>query len=89
MVGQYLIQVGSFADVKEADAQKAKLALLGVESRVEKVTIDNSKTWYRVRIGGFATHEEAQRFAAEARRPPSGSLGAASPSDFRVFASTT
>lgn len=49
--GQYLIQVGSFANVKEAEQQKAKLALLGVESRVEKVTIDNSKTWYRVRIG--------------------------------------
>jgi cell division protein FtsN len=49
--GQYLIQVGSFANLKEAEAQKAKLALIGVESRVEKVTIDNSKTWYRVRIG--------------------------------------
>ena len=49
--GQYLIQVGSFSDVKEAEAQKAKLALIGIESRVEKVTIDNSKTWYRVRIG--------------------------------------
>jgi cell division protein FtsN len=48
---QYIIQVGSFTDVKEAEQQKAKLALLGVESRVEKVTIDNSKTWYRVRIG--------------------------------------
>lgn len=49
--GQYLIQVGSFRDRKEAEQQKANLALLGVESRVEKVTIDNEQTWFRVRIG--------------------------------------
>ena len=49
--GRYLIQVGSFRDRKEADEQRASLALLGIESRVEKVTIDNSNTWYRVRIG--------------------------------------
>lgn len=49
--GRYLIQVGSFRDRAEADQQKANLALLGVESRIEKVTIDNDQTWYRVRIG--------------------------------------
>ena len=49
--GQYLIQVGSFRDRKEAEQQKASLALIGVESRIEKVTIDNDQTWYRVRIG--------------------------------------
>ena len=47
----FLIQVGSFKERKEAEQQKASLALLGVESRVEKVTIDDGKTWYRVRIG--------------------------------------
>ena len=49
--GRYLIQVGSFKERTEADQQKANLALLGIESRSEKVTIDNSQTWYRVRIG--------------------------------------
>ncbi|MCI0749839.1 MAG: SPOR domain-containing protein [Nevskiales bacterium] len=49
--GQYLIQVGSFRDRNEAEQQKAGLALLGIESRVEKVTIDNDQTWFRVRIG--------------------------------------
>lgn len=49
--GQYLIQVGSFRDRREGEQQRANLALLGVESRVEKVTIDNEQTWYRVRIG--------------------------------------
>jgi len=49
--GRYLIQVGSFKDRDEAEQQKANLALLGIESRIEKVTIDNSQTWYRVRVG--------------------------------------
>jgi cell division protein FtsN len=49
--GRYLIQVGSFKERVEAEQQKANLALLGVESRIEKVTIDNDQTWYRVRIG--------------------------------------
>jgi cell division protein FtsN len=49
--GRYLIQVGSFKDRREAEQQRSMLALLGVESRVEQVTIDNNQTWYRVRIG--------------------------------------
>ena len=49
--GRFLIQVGSFKDRAEAEQQKANLALLGIESRIEKVTIDNAQTWYRVRIG--------------------------------------
>jgi len=49
--GRYLIQVGSFRERAEAEQQKANLALLGIESRIEKVTIDNDQTWYRVRIG--------------------------------------
>jgi cell division protein FtsN len=46
-----MIQVGAFKDKKEAEQQRANLALLGVESRIETVTIDNATTWYRVRIG--------------------------------------
>lgn len=49
--GRYLIQVGSFKERTEAEQQKANLALLGIESRIEKVTIDNDQTWYRVRVG--------------------------------------
>jgi cell division protein FtsN len=49
--GTYIIQVGSFKGAADAERQKANLALLGIESRLEKVTIDNKETWYRVRIG--------------------------------------
>ena len=47
----YLLQVGSFRKAGDADAYKAKLAFLGVESKVQKVTIDNKDTWHRVQVG--------------------------------------
>lgn len=47
----YFIQVASYRSVDEAEKQKAALALLGAEARIEKVTIDNRDTYYRVRIG--------------------------------------
>ncbi len=56
--GEYVIQVGSFRSRNEAESQKAKLALLGIESRVEQVTIDNKDTWFRVRIG--PEHDQAK-----------------------------
>lgn len=49
--GTYLIQVASYRSQDEAERQKAALALLGVESRIETVTIDGKDTFYRVRIG--------------------------------------
>jgi cell division protein FtsN len=47
----FMIQVGAFRERREADGLRARLALLGIESRVEQVTIDNNQTWFRVRIG--------------------------------------
>lgn len=49
--GKYIIQAGSFKTYEDADKRKAKMALLGVESDIEKVTIDGATTWYRVRVG--------------------------------------
>lgn len=49
--GSYIIQVASFRSQVEAEKQKASLALLGVESRIESITIDGKDTFYRVRIG--------------------------------------
>jgi cell division protein FtsN len=49
--GTYFIQVASYKSREEADRQKAALALLGVESKVESVTIDGKETYYRVRVG--------------------------------------
>lgn len=52
--GQYLLQAGSFPSSADADALKARLALMGFVAHVQSVTI-NGKTWNRVRLGPYAS----------------------------------
>ena len=56
--GTYVLQVGSFKTFSEADKLKATLALLGIESRIQKVTIGNDQTWHRVRVGPYSDLEK-------------------------------
>ncbi len=49
-IGIYVLQVGSFKGHNEADSLKARLALMGVETNIEIVTVNSSK-WHRVRVG--------------------------------------
>lgn len=49
--GTYFLQVGSFQRYAEADKLKADLALLGVESSIQRVRVNDGSTWNRVRIG--------------------------------------
>ncbi|HEX5339513.1 MAG TPA: SPOR domain-containing protein [Gammaproteobacteria bacterium] len=49
--GTYILQVGSFQSYAEADRLKANLALLGIESNIQQVQVNNGGTWNRVRIG--------------------------------------
>lgn len=48
--GIYILQAGSFTKLEDADRRRAQLALHGIESHVQRVTIDD-KTYHRVRIG--------------------------------------
>ena len=55
--GRYVLQVGSFAALDDADRLKARIALLGIESRIQRVTIDDD-VFHRVRIGPIADLEQ-------------------------------
>jgi len=48
--GNYVLQAGSFGRYEDADRRRAELAMQGIESRVQRVSIDD-KTYHRVRIG--------------------------------------
>lgn len=61
----YMILVASYRERGNAEEQKAQLAMLGMESRVEKVTIDNRDTFYRVRIGPESNLGRAQKILAQ------------------------
>lgn len=56
----YFIRVASYRSQADAENQKAALALIGAEARVEKVTIDNRDTFYRVIIGPEKNAARAQ-----------------------------
>ena len=50
----YLLQVGSFRNGEQAERFRAELALLGLQTSIQKVTIDNKDTYHRVRVGPFS-----------------------------------
>ena len=57
----YYIQAGSFQNPADADNQKAKLALLGLEAAVEPTSLPDKGTWYRVRLGPYSKIEDLNR----------------------------
>jgi len=58
--GTYVLQAGSYKNFADADRVRAQLALQGVESRVQKVSVDND-TWHRIRIGPISKLDELNR----------------------------
>lgn len=48
--GTYLLQVGAFRRFEDADRLKAQLALSGIETRIQRVMVDDREI-HRVRIG--------------------------------------
>jgi cell division protein FtsN len=52
--GSYYLQVGSFRNGVQAERFKAELALQGMQTSIQTVTINNKDTYHRVRIGPFS-----------------------------------
>jgi cell division protein FtsN len=68
----YILQAGSFGASGDAEALKARIALLGLTARVESAEI-NGKTMYRVRMGPYGT---ASDLAAAKQKLGNGGLPA-------------
>ncbi|MGY0560623.1 SPOR domain-containing protein [Luteimonas sp. A277] len=54
---RYLLQAGSFSASGDAEALKARIALLGLGARVESAQVEG-RTVYRVRMGPYGTASE-------------------------------
>jgi cell division protein FtsN len=54
----YFLQVGAFPKRADADAQKANLAMQGIQSQLSEATSDGNTVW-RVRVGPFNSVEES------------------------------
>ena len=56
----YFIQVGAFRSAEDANAQKAKLSLLGIETKVSERE-QSGRAVFRVRAGPFEQREDAEK----------------------------
>ncbi len=65
--GTYVLQAGSYKNFADADRVRAQLALQGVESKVQKVSVDND-TWHRIRIGPISKLDELNRLRQKLRK---------------------
>lgn len=59
---QYVLQAASYNNFQQADQLKARLAINGLVSTIQKVTIGDKGTFYRVRLGPY--HNAADADAA-------------------------
>jgi cell division protein FtsN len=50
--GAYVLQVGSYHNLPDAERLRAKLAKQGIDATVQRVAVD-ADVWHRVRIGPF------------------------------------
>jgi len=64
---RYLVQAGSFRKAADADSLKARLALMGLEAKVQAVTNAEGSVWHRVRLGPFSSSREADRIRSKLR----------------------
>jgi cell division protein FtsN len=55
---KYRLQVGSFKKMSDADRQKARLALLGVEAEIQKVNVGGGEVYHRVLTRPIASKSE-------------------------------
>lgn len=53
------LQAGAYQDPSEADNLKARLAMMGVEAKVQRVDLGEKGVFYRVRLGPFDTPADA------------------------------
>jgi cell division protein FtsN len=68
--GDYVLQIGSYKSEDEASSSwksyKAKHAIAGSHAEsIKQVDLAAKGTWYRLRIGGFASKDEAAAFCAK------------------------
>jgi cell division protein FtsN len=56
----YFVQAGAFRTAEDAEAQRAKLSLMGIEARVTERE-QSGRQVYRVRLGPFNSKDEADR----------------------------
>lgn len=61
---QYFVQVGAFHAAEDAQAQRAKMAMMGLDARITERE-QAGRTVFRVRLGPFERLDEAEKLKTE------------------------
>lgn len=64
--GTYVLQAGSFTSYDDADRRRAELALQGIASTIQRVSIDE-ETYHRVRVGPTSDLDELNMLRSRLR----------------------
>lgn len=57
----FFLQAGAFQNPPDADNLRARLALLGIEAKIQTATLPDRGVWHRVRVGPYTSVEELSR----------------------------
>jgi cell division protein FtsN len=60
-VGKYVIQVASLQDRKKAEDLRDRLSSMGYAPYIDSAELSDRGRWYRVKLKGFETKEQAQK----------------------------
>ena len=62
--GLYTVQVASFRDKAMTETLGERLSHLGYAPRVDEINLQSSGRWFRLKLPGFATYDEARTAAS-------------------------
>ena len=63
--GKYFLQAGAYQNAADAEDQRAKLALMGIEATMQSVEIPEKGTLNRVRLGPYSSVDEMNQVKTE------------------------
>jgi cell division protein FtsN len=66
--GNYMLQMGSFRRIKDAERRKAELAIIGIESTIQPVNSGTREALYRVRSGPYRSRKKIAKLRSLARQ---------------------
>jgi cell division septation protein DedD len=66
--GNFTVQLGASQDGADAAQLAARASAAGLKAYVAEARLPGKGVWYRVRVGGFADKESAERFRRDVER---------------------
>jgi hypothetical protein len=65
LAGKYFLQAGAYQNAADAEDQRAKLALMGIEATMQSVEVPDKGTLNRVRLGPYTSVDEMNQVKTE------------------------